>query len=655
MTDSKNLILAIVLSILVLIGWQYFIAGPEIERARQQQIAEQQPATEPGATTPGATGAPPVPGAPTTTAAATATLTRAKALAQSPRVAIATTRVSGSVNLRGGRIDDLHLNDFHETVDPTSPTIILLSPTGGPNGYFAEFGWIGEPNSAAVPGPDTLWTAPAGAKLTESTPLSLTFDNGAGLTFTRKIAVDENYMFTVTDTVANATGTAVTLTPYGRVTRIGEPVDQGWFILHEGLIGVFGDEGLEEVDYSDLEDPSAMDMPKVDRGWIGITDKYWATALVPPAGKSFEGRFSRATEPTLLYQADYRSDAVSVPAGGNAESTNRLFAGAKQVAVVDGYEEALGIERFELLIDWGWFYFITKPMFFAIDWFFRLLGNFGLAILAVTVVVKLVFFPLANKSYKSMSGMKKVQPQMMELRERFKDDKVKQQQVLMELYKKEKINPIAGCWPIALQIPVFFALYKVLFVTIEMRHAPFFGWIKDLSAPDPTNLFTLFGLIPWDPASVPILGAFLILGIWPLIMGVTMFVQMRLNPTPADPTQAMIFTWMPIIFTFMLASFPAGLVIYWAWNNTLSVTQQYIIMRRQGVDVNLWGNIVTSLKRKPKAAAADAKPDKVPAVAVPAAANDSAGATSRPAKAASAKSRQKSKRVPKAKPSSADA
>ena len=330
-----------------------------------------------------------------------------------------------------------------------------------------------------------------------------------------------------------------------------------------------------------------------------------------------------------------------MPAGGSAKSSNRLFAGAKQVALVNGYRDQ-GIDHFDLLVDWGWFYFITKPMFFMIDWFYRLFGNFGIAILAVTVLVKLAFFPLANKSYKSMSAMRKVQPQMQELRERFKDDKVKQQQALMELYKKEKINPLAGCWPMALQIPVFFSLYKVLFITIEMRHAPFFGWIQDLSAPDPTSLFNLFGLIPWAPP------AFLAIGIWPLIMGVTMFVQMRLNPTPADPTQQIIFTWMPVIFTFMLASFPAGLVIYWAWNNTLSVTQQYIIMRRQGVQVDLLGNITSTFKRPPKPVEA-AKPVEVakPAEKTPVAANDSG-----PAKP---QQQRKAKRAPKAKPSSADA
>jgi YidC/Oxa1 family membrane protein insertase len=427
--------------------------------------------------------------------------------------------------------------------------------------------------------------------------VTLTYDNGAGLTFSRTISVDDNYMFTVVDAVQNGGDSALSLEPYGRVTRLGA-TPGGWWILHEGMIGVFGDEGLQQVTYSSLQGDGEVEQPPTTDGWLGITDKYWATTLIPPQGQEFDGRFAYSDQSGVpLYQADFRGEAVKVPAAGGAETTNRIFAGAKVVQIVDGYEKSLGIDRFELLIDWGWFYFVTKPLFFVIDWFYKFLGNFGLAILAVTVLVKGFFFPLANKSYKSMSAMKKVAPQMTELRERFKDDKAKQQQALMELYKKEKINPLAGCWPIAIQIPVFFALYKVLFVTIEMRHAPFFGWIQDLAAPDPTSLFNLFGLIPWEPPQMLMIGA------WPLIMGVTMFVQMRLNPTPPDPTQRIIFTWMPLIFTYMLASFPAGLVIYWAWNNTLSVTQQYIIMRRQGVDVNLLGNIVDTVLNRP------AKPD----------------------------------------------
>ncbi len=371
---------------------------------------------------------------------------------------------------------------------------------------------------------------------------------------------------------------------------------------------------------------------------------------MPDQSKPFTGRYIYNAQPSPLYQTDYKGAAVSLAPGATTTETSHLFAGAKQVSILDNYEASLGIDRFDLLIDWGWFWFITKPMFYLIDFFYTLFGNFGVAILLVTVIVKALFFPLANNSYRSMSKMKKVQPQMAALREQYKDDKAKQQQALMELYKKEKINPLAGCWPVAIQIPVFFSLYKVLFVTIEMRHAPFFGWIRDLSAPDPTHIFNLFGLLPYDPTMVPVIGHFLAIGVWPVIMGITMFVQMKLNPAPPDPTQAMIFTWMPVLFTFMLASFPAGLVIYWAWNNTLSVTQQYVIMKRSGADVNLFGNILDTFRKKKPAPPA-------PAAATPAkpkAANDSQprrADESKPAKstvksrraAAKAKARAKAK------------
>jgi YidC/Oxa1 family membrane protein insertase len=423
-------------------------------------------------------------------------------------------------------------------------------------------------------------------------------------------------MFTVTDSVTNSGPNVAAITPFGRITRVGEPEAAGWWILHEGLIGVLGGNGLQQYTYKDMRKSGEVAWQDVARGWLGITDKYWAVALIPGEQTTYVARFLHAEQPTPLYQTDFRGAATSVAPGGSTEQTARLFAGAKQVSILDHYEATLGIDRLRLLIDWGWFWFITQPMFHLIDFFFRLFGNFGVAILAVTVLVKAAFFPLANKSYKSLSSMKKLQPKIAEIRELYKDDKVKQQQAQMELFRTEKINPLAGCWPVAVQIPVFFSLYKVLFVTIEMRHAPFFGWIRDLSAPDPTNLFTLFGLIPWDPSVVPLIGGFLTLGVWPLIMGVTMFVQMKLNPTPPDPAQAMIFTWMPVLFTFMLASFPAGLVIYWAWNNALSVTQQYVIMRRQGAAVDLLGNILDTFRRKPaatpQATAAAAKVEAAP-------------------------------------------
>ncbi len=603
-SENRNMILAIVLSMAVLIAWQFFSGIPQTEQHRQQQAAQQQ-ATQQGAQPQGQAGTPaPGTAVPAPSAAPATALTRAEALARSPRIAIDTPRVVGSVALKGGRIDDLSLKDYRETVNPDSPIIVLLSPSGGPNPFYAEFGWVpGAGANVAVPAADTLWTAPEGATLTPDKPLVLTWDNGAGLTFRRTLTIDTNYMFHVVDEVENTTAAPVALHPYALVSRHGTPHTLGYYILHEGLIGVTSEGGLHEIKYKDIAERKSETFPSVG-GWLGITDKYWAATVIPGAEEKVQARFSAAQAGNdLTYQTDFLGDAVTVAPGAKATTDGRLFAGAKEVRVVDGYQKTYNIDRFDLLIDWGWFYFITKPLFLLIDWIYKGVGNFGVAILIVTVLIKGVFFPLANKSYASMAKMKAVQPEIQALRERYGDDRVKLQQEMMEIYKKEKINPVAGCLPILIQIPVFFALYKVLFVTIEMRHAPFFGWIKDLSAPDPTTVFNLFGLIPWDPGTVPVIGHFLLLGVWPIIMGITMWVQMKLNPAPPDPTQKAIFDWMPLIFTFMLGSFASGLVIYWAWNNTLSVLQQSIIMRRNGVKIELWDNLrdTFSRKKKPKA------------------------------------------------------
>ena len=611
MTDSKNTILAIVLSAIVLIGWQYFFAIPQ-EKARQEQLALQQqtqkldpqkPAvTGQPATTPGVAGAPPqIPGV-TPTPSASAPTTRAAALAASPRVPIATDSVEGSVALKGGRIDDLALVKFRETVDPKSPAIVLLSPSGSPEPFYAEFGWTNAAGgTVAVPTADTLWKQTGAGSLSVGHPVTLTFDNGQGVEFRRTIAVDDKYLFTVKDEVANKSDKPVSLYPFALISRHGAPQTAGYYILHEGMIGKFGDKGSEEVTYKSIDDKKVLNFDATN-AWLGITDKYWAAALLPQTDAHVLANFKADINGTLKsYQTDYLLDARTIAPGATGTADTRLFAGAKEVRVVNAYNTDLGLNHFDLLIDWGWFYFITKPLFFVIDYIYHLVGNFGLAILLVTVLIKAAFFPLANKSYASMAKMKAVQPQMTALRERYKDDKAKQQQELMELYKKEKINPLAGCLPIAVQIPVFFSLYKVLFVTIEMRHAPFFGWIHDLSAPDPTNIFNLLGLIPFDPTHVPVIGGFLHVGLWGVIMGITMWAQMKLNPAPPDPTQAMIFNWMPLIFTFMLASFPAGLVIYWAWNNSLSVAQQSIIMRKHGAKIELFDNIKSLFAKKKKA------------------------------------------------------
>jgi YidC/Oxa1 family membrane protein insertase len=425
----------------------------------------------------------------------------------------------------------------------------------------------------------------------------------------------------------NRGGAPVTLYPYALVSRHGTPQTQGYYILHEGLIGVFGDKVQEET-YSDIEKKKTISYSSTN-AWLGFTDKYWGAVLLPLPADKVQAQFAALVNGTKRYQTYYNLEPQTVAPGATASTHTRLFAGAKEVSIIEGYKEQLGLNKFDLLIDWGIFYFITKPLFLTIDWIYHRVGNFGLAILLVTVLIKALFFPLANKSYASMAKMKAVQPEMVAIRERFADDKMKQQQAMMELYKKQKINPIAGCLPIVIQIPVFFALYKVLFVTIDLRHAPFFGWIKDLSAPDPLTVFNLFGLIPWDPTVVPLIGPFLHLGPWPLIMGVTMWMQMKLNPPPPDPTQKMIFDWMPVIFTFMLANFSAGLVIYWAWNNTLSVIQQSIIMHKHGAKVELFDNLKALFARKSKPQPQPAPPEKEKAKPEPTPASERV-ATERP-------------------------
>ncbi len=618
MTDNRNTILAVILSGLVLIAWQYFYNVPQMEKQRAQSQTQAELAKPSQQATPGATpqttpgGSTPVPSANTPAATQPASagpvVSRETAIAATPRVKIETPRVSGSISLKGARIDDLSLTLFRDTVDPASPATVLFSPSQTASPYYAEFGWVPASGSTVrMPDQNTMWQQEGSGTLSPSSPVTLKYDNGEGLTFKRTIAIDERYLFTIKDDVTNVGNTPVTLYPFALISRHGTPQVSGYYILHEGLIGYLGDQGLQEYGYKKIDDAKRVSF-NVTNGWLGITDKYWASALLPDTTAKLQASYSSNLVGVVrTYQTDYLQEAQTIPIGGTASANARLFAGAKEAGVVGinfplvglgGYNKQLGLNHFDLLIDWGWFYFITKPMFLALDYFYHLVGNFGVSILLVTVLVKLLFFPLANKSYASMAKMKSVQPQLQALKERYPDDKVKQQQEMMEIYKKEKINPIAGCLPVALQIPVFFSLYKVLFVTIEMRHAPFYGWIKDLSAPDPTTIFNGFGLLHFDPTHVPVLGAYLALGVWPIIMGITMWFQMKLNPTPPDPTQKMIFDWMPLIFTFMLAGFPAGLVIYWAWNNLLSVLQQSYIMRRNGVKVELFDNLKATFMPK---------------------------------------------------------
>ncbi|MBL4740977.1 MAG: membrane protein insertase YidC [Sneathiella sp.] len=573
MSDQKNVILAVVLSFLIIFGFQYFVDTPKIEEQNAQQATEQS----------GSRSTAPSPNLGTASAPSVGgiveqTISREESLKSSPRIAINTLSLHGSISLKGARIDDLSLSNYHETVDPSSPEIKLLSPTGSPNPYYADFGWsVSSDLKVKLPNNDTLWKTNS-SQLTPDSPLVMTWDNGEGLIFTRTYSLDENYLFTIDQQVRNTGTTDVTLFPYGLISRTGLPETTGFYILHEGPIGVFN-ETLEELDYDDLTEEGSKSVDSTG-GWIGMTDKFWLAALLPDQSVKFKGRFNHIANGDR-YQTDYlNQDGVTIPAGGSATATNRLYAGAKEVHVLDKYEEEFGIDRLELAIDWGWFYFLTKPIYFALEFLAEQIGNLGLAILALTVVIKLLLLPLAHKSYVSMSKMKKLQPEMVKLREKFGDDKQELNKEMMALYKREKANPAAGCLPILLQVPIFFALYKVLFVTLLMRHQPFYGWITDLSAPDPTTIFNLFGLIPWTPPE------FLLIGALPLLMGVSMFLQQKFNPQPADPVQAKIFMFMPIFFTFLLASFPAGLVIYWTWNNCLSIAQQWYIMRKMGVSVS---------------------------------------------------------------------
>jgi YidC/Oxa1 family membrane protein insertase len=497
-----------------------------------------------------------------------------------PRIDIVSPRLRGSISLRGGRLDDLVLEDYFDKIGEDAENIRLLNPVGDADAFFVEFGWIA-PASAGVQLPDgeTLWQAD-GNLLAPGQPLTLSYDNGAGLNFTRTFELDENFVFTVTNGVENSSPSGLPLTPYGLIVRQGNPDVMDFFVLHEGPLGVFnGTLDDNDLDYGDLEDEGNIQR-KSTGGWLGIADKYWLTALVPDQEEAFTGHYRhRAQNGDDRYLVDYVLGERFLAAGGSISVTGRVFSGAKEVSVINNYAEVEGIQGFEMAIDWGWYPFLTKPIFWALSQLNKLVGNYGVAILLLTVFIKMVLFPLANKSYVAMSKMKKLQPKMAEIKERYADDKARQQQETMELYKKEKVNPLAGCLPVVVQIPVFFALYKTLFISIEMRHQPFFGWIQDLSAPDDFTVITLFGAVPWDAP------AFLLVGLWPILMGATMFLQQKMNPQSPDPIQAKLFMFMPILFTFILAPFPAGLVIYWTWNNLLSIAQQWTIMRRMGVKI----------------------------------------------------------------------
>jgi YidC/Oxa1 family membrane protein insertase len=612
--NNKNLILAMVLSAVVMIVWFVLFPPPEPPVATTPAPATTAetaaPATSPAATT----GDTAVPGSVTDTAA----------IPDAPRLPIETPKLSGSISLLGARIDDLSLKTYRETLEPNSPEVRLLSPVGEEFPYYALMSWAPAGATAASDLPDarTVWSAAGPGPLAPGKPVVLTWDNGKGLTFQREIAVDENFLFSVTDSVKN-TGTApAAMYPYGVIARHGLPKMQNFFVVHEGMVRS-ADGKLEETRYKDIvkldevpsEQAAAELAPAESSGWIGFTDHYWMTVLVPDQGKPFT-EVTKHVAANDIYQTEIRQPVLTVAPG--AEITNRiqLFAGAKEWETITAYEAEAGIPNFVESIDWGWYFFLTKPIFQVLHWLHGLIGNMGLAIIALTFVLKTLVLPLAYKSYVSMARMKELQPEMEALKERAGDDKQKLQREMMQLYKDKKVNPAAGCLPILIQIPIFFSLYKVIFVTIELRHAPFFGWLKDLSAPDTSSLFNFFGLMPWDAPAPGTTLHLIFIGVLPILLGITMWLQQKLNPAPTDPVQASIFAWMPWVFMFMLGGFASGLVVYWITNNTITFTQQYLIMWSHGKRPDIFGNIrsakAAKVEAKATAAANSTSPPKKP-------------------------------------------
>ncbi|MEE9428503.1 MAG: membrane protein insertase YidC [Paracoccaceae bacterium] len=592
--QNKNLILATVLSVLVILVW-FVLFPPE------------QPVTDPNAPT-HATDTVPAAQA-TETTEATTTPTEQTPIASAPRIKIETARLSGSISLAGGRIDDLSLSAYKDTLEASSENVTLLKPVGQPEAYYALFGWAQgvDQNAEDVPGSNTVWSLVNGTTLTQASPIQLQWDNGSGLIFRRTIAIDSNYLFTVTQEVENKTDTAVRMAPYAELVRQGEPTNQkGFFIIHEGAIRQTGEE-MNEFDYGDLRgfDPDERwganaDVANVSQnGWIGFTDHYWMTTLIPAAGQPFTSVLKYGAN-NDVYRAIARLETQTVSPGQTVSLATQLFAGAKEWETIRNYESENGIYRFIDSIDWGWFFFLTKPIFAVLHWLNGIIGNMGWSIIGLTLVIKAVLFPLAYKSYVSMAKMKELQPEMEKLKEKAGEDKQMMQKGMMELYKTNKVNPASGCLPILLQIPIFFSLYKVIFVTLELRHAPWIGWIQDLSAPDPSSILNLFGLLPYNTPDPNSFLFILSLGVLPIILGISMWLQQKLNPTPTDPTQQMIFAWMPWVFMFMLGRFASGLVLYWIANNTITFTQQYLIMRSHGAKPDVFGNIRKSFKRKTK-------------------------------------------------------
>ena len=560
--ENRNVIIAVILSTAILIGWSMYFENPD-EAQRKRLEIQGKTETETNIQKPETPQ--------TTKANPTKAISRGEALKEGDRVSVENSNLAGSISLRGAIIDDIVLKNYRETLDKNSKPIVVLSPKKSDEGYFVESGWATTKLDIKVPDNNSIWQIRDGKKLTPTSPITLEWNNREGIVISKKIEVDNKYLFKITETIRNEKNKTIELFHYSQITKNTKPTTENFYILHEGLIGVV-DKNLKEETYSTIEKEKKTYAGK--SGWFGITDKYWMSAIIPESGKSFKGEYSFANS----YKANF---IISEPTIANPQkstsATLKIFIGAKEVYPIDNYTEIEKIDRFDLSIDWGWFYFITKPLFFVIDYIFKIVGNFGLAIIILTLIVRILFFPLNNYSFKSMAKMKVLQPETLRIKELYKDDVKRTQQEMMALYKREKVNPLSGCLPILIQIPIFFAVYKMLFVTLEMRHAPFFGWIKDLSAADPTTIFNLFGLIPWNPPS------FLMIGVWPILMGITMYFQMKLNPTPPDPIQAKIFAFFPLIMTVMLATFPSGLVVYWTVSNVLTMAQQYYIMKKTTV------------------------------------------------------------------------
>lgn len=597
--QNKNLILATVLSFLVILGW--FVGGPMLF---PQWFPTETPAVDTAAPASTDAAAPAASTAAGTATAPDAPLT--EPLPEAARLTIDTPKLSGSISMLGGRLDDLSLKTYHETVEPGSPTVRLLSPVGKDTPYYAVFGWAPGAGLTAddVPGAKSEWKIASGGTLSPGKPVTLHWENGKGLNFTRTIAVDDNFMFTVTDGVENTGTTPASLYSYGQIARHGLPTLQNIYVVHEGLVRRT-DGSLEELKYkkfanltpNDKEGYPAEVVEATTDGWIGFTDHYWMTTLVPEQGKPYTA-VTKYVPGSDIYQAEVRQPVMTVAPGAKAETSTRLFAGAKEWETIRNYQNKDGIAGFIDSIDWGWFYFLTKPIFAVLHWLHGMIGNMGLAIIALTFFLKVLVLPLAYKSYVSMARMKELQPEIEALKERTGEDKQKLQKEMMQLYKEKKVNPAAGCLPIFIQIPIFFSLYKVIFVTLELRQSPFFGWIKDLSAPDSSSLFNLFGLLPWASPAPHTLLATIFIGALPILLGVTMWLQQKLNPAPADPVQQQLFAWMPFVFMFMLGGFASGLVIYWITNNSITFAQQYLIMRSHGHKPDIFGNIKAGFGKK---------------------------------------------------------